>query len=64
MNDKTQKPEMVYVGGHIPPELHRQMRIYSATHDMRLRDVLALALDNFLTSPKTPEYTSLPFRTS
>jgi hypothetical protein len=55
MNDKSQKPEMVYVGGHISPELHKQMRIYSAMHDMRLRDVLALALENFLMSPKTPD---------
>jgi hypothetical protein len=47
---------MVYVGGHISPELHRQMRIYSAIHNMRLRDVLSLALENFLTSTaKTPE---------
>ena len=56
MNNETQKPETVYVGGHISPELHKKMRIYGATHDMRLRDVLALALENFLTStPKTPD---------
>ena len=56
MNDETQKPEMVYVGGHISPELHKKMRIYGATHDMRLRDVLSLAIERFLTSsPKTPE---------
>ena len=56
MNDDTQKPEMVYVGGHISPDLHKQMKIYGAMHDMRLRDVLSLALETFLhNSPKTPE---------
>ena len=56
MNDEAQKPKPVYVGGHISPELHRQMKIYSATHGMRLRDVLSLAIEHFLTSSsKTPD---------
>ena len=43
-------------GGHISPELHRQMKIYSATHGMRLCDVLSLAIEHFLTSSsKTPD---------
>ena len=54
MNNDTQKPKLVYVGGHIPPELHKQMRIYGAVHD--IRDVLALALEHFFSSsPKTPD---------
>ena len=56
MNDEAQKPKPVYVGGHISPELHRQMKIYSATHGMRLCDVLSLAIEHFLTSSsKTPD---------
>jgi hypothetical protein len=56
MNDHTQKPEMVYVGGHISPDLHKQMKIYGAVHNMRLRDVLSLAIEHFLqNSPKTPQ---------
>jgi hypothetical protein len=56
MNDTAQKPKLVFVGGHVSPELHKRMRIYGAMHGMRLRDVLSLALEHFLTSsPNTPE---------
>jgi hypothetical protein len=54
MSDDT--PTTVFVGGHIPRDLHKQMRLYSAEHDIRLRDVLVLALERFLTtSPNTPD---------
>jgi hypothetical protein len=56
MNNEAQKPKPVYVGGHVPAQLHRQMKIYSATHGMRLCDVLSLAIEHFLTSSsKTPD---------
>ena len=56
MTDTPEQPKLVYVGGHISPELHRQMRIYGAMHGLRLRDILALAIEHFLTaSSKTSD---------
>jgi hypothetical protein len=56
MNETSEQPKLVYVGGHIPSDLHRRMRIYGAMHGIRLRDILSLAIESFLNaSPKTPD---------
>ena len=56
MTDTPEQPKLVYVGGHISADLHRRMRIYGATHGIRLRDILSLAIETFLhNSSKTPD---------